>query len=189
MIPSQRTALAALAVGAAGFVVTFALGPAWFVAAGLGVALGISTWLTLNYFAPTDVQGELEDNLRRIDQVTGRIRAASHRVSDRETASALQAGCDGVPRMIDIIRGRDARVGLPLSARTLAYLSDVSDALADYVEVQDTGDPEYLRVGRRELQRLEAFTAQPDRELSEQKMDDYISSLTALNLNPPPELT
>jgi hypothetical protein len=189
MTPSQRTILSALAAGAVGFVVLFALGLTWFVATGLGVLLSISTWATLNYLAPSDKQSELEHNFREIDKSAARIRALSHRVSDRETAKALQAGCDGVPRMIDIIRGRDIGVALPLSQRSLAYLTDVARTLDDYIDVQDTGDAEYLRLGQQELQRLAAFTTQPDKELSAQKMDDYINSLTALNMNPPPELT
>jgi hypothetical protein len=91
--------------------------------------------------------------------------------------------------MIDIIRQRDLLVALPLSQRSLAYLTDVASTLDDYIDVQDTGDPEYLRLGQQELQRFAAFTTQPDRELSAQKMDDFINSLTALNMNPPPELT
>ena len=189
MTPSQRTILAALAVGAAGFVLLFALGLTWALAAGLGAVLSVSTWLTLNYFAPSDKQSALKHNFREIDKAAARIRALSHRVSDRETASALQTGCDGVPRMIDIIRQRDVRVALPLSQRSLAYLTDVASTLDDYIDVQDTSDPDYLRLGQQELQRLAAFTSQPDKELSAQRMDDYINSLTALNMNPPPELT
>jgi hypothetical protein len=189
MTPSQRSILSALAAGAAGFVLLFALGLTWVVAAGLGVVLSVSTWLTLNYLVPSDKQSALEHNYREIDKAAARIQALSHRVADRETASALQTGCDGVPRMIDIIRQRDIRVALPLSQRSLAYLTDVASTLDDYIDVQDTSDPEYLRLGQQELQRLAAFTSQPDKELSAQKMDDYINSLTALNMNPPPELT
>jgi hypothetical protein len=94
-----------------------------------------------------------------------------------------------VPRLIQIMRQRDVRVALPLSQRSLAYLTDVANTLEDYIDVQDGGDPEYIRLGRQELKRLAAFTSQPDRDLSARKMDDYINSLTALNLNPPPEIT
>ena len=189
MTPSQRTILSALATGAIGFVVLFALGFAWYLAAGLGVGLLVSSWATLNYLAPSDKQSELEHNFRGIDKAAAQIRTLSHRVTDPETAGALQTGCDAVPRMIDIIRQRDIRVALPLSARSLAYLTDVASTLDDYIDVQDSGDPELLRQGRAELARLAAFTTQPDRDLSAQKMDDYINSLTALNMNPPPELT
>jgi hypothetical protein len=189
MTPSQRTLLSALATGAAAFVILFALGMAWFLAAGLGAVLSISAWATLNYLAPSDKQGELEHNFHEIDKAATQIRTLSHRVSDSATAAALQNGCDGVPRMIDIIRQRDLLVALPLSQRSLAYLTDVASTLDDYIDVQDTGDPEYLRLGQQELQRFAAFTTQPDRELSAQKMDDFINSLTALNMNPPPELT
>jgi len=189
MTPSQRTILSALAAGAVGFVVLFAVGLAWFVAAGLAFVLSASTWATLNYLAPSDKQSELERNFREIDKAAAQIRTLSHRVFDSETSTALQTGCDAVPRMIAIIRGRDIGVALPLSQRSLAYLTDVASTLDDYIDVQEGGDPEYLRLGQQELQRLAAFTTQPDRELSAQKMDDYINSLTALNMNPPPELT
>jgi hypothetical protein len=189
MTPTQRTMLSALAAGALGFVVLFALGMTWYVAAGLGALLSVSTGFTLNYLAPSDKQSELESNFREIDKAAARIRTLSHRVADRDTAAALQAGCDGVPGMIQLMRDRDARVGLPLSQRTLAYLSDVASTLDDYIDVQESGDPEYLRLGQQELKRLATFTSQPDKELSERKMDDYINSLTALNMNPPPELS
>lgn len=189
MTPSQRSVLIAFAAGAAGFVLLFALGLDWYVAAILGVALAISAWFTVNYLAPSDAQSEVEDNLKKIDHAAGRIRGLSLRVDDRATAEALQVGCNGVPRMAQIIRSRDAAVALPLSQRSLAYLTDVAAALSDYIDVQDSADPEYLELGRKELRRLADFTTQPDRELSAQKMDDYIDSLTALNMNPPPELT
>jgi hypothetical protein len=187
--PSQRTILAAFATGAAGFVALFALGMAWYLAAGLGIVLAASAGLAINYLAPSDKQSELTRTMHEIDRAAGRIRALSHRVADRDTAAALAAGCDGVPRMAEIIRQRDVAVALPLAQRSLAYLTDVAATLEDYIDVQDSGDPEFLTMGRRELQRLAEFTTQPDRELSERKMDDYINSLTALNLNPPPELT
>jgi hypothetical protein len=189
MTPSQRTILLALAAGAVGFVVLFALGVIWPLAAGLSGLLAISAWFTLNYLAPSDKQSELDYHFREIDKAAARIRALSHRVADRDTAASLQAGCDGVPRMIEIMRARDIRVALPLAQRSLAYLTDVASTLEDYIDVQDGGDPEYLRLGQQELKRLAAFTSQPDKDLSAQKMDDYINSLTALNLNPPPELT
>ncbi|MDT7762525.1 MAG: hypothetical protein QOC63_1945 [Mycobacterium sp.] len=189
MTSIQRTILSALAAGAVGFVILLALGFAWFVAAGLGVGLALSAGLTLNYLVPSDKQSELDYNFREIDKAAARIRTLSHRVSDTETAASLQAGCDALPRMVDIIRARDIAVALPLSQRSLAYLTDVASTLDDYIDVQEGGDPEYLRLGQQELQRLAAFTTQPDKELSAQKMDDYISSLTALNMNPPPELT
>jgi hypothetical protein len=188
MTPSQRTILSALAVGAVGFVVLFALGMIWAVAAGLGVVLAISVWFTLNYLTPSDKQSELEANFRQIDKAATKIRTLSHRVADRDTAASLQAGCDGVPRLIDTMRQRDFRVGLPLSQRSLAYLTDVASTLEDYIDVQDSGDPEYLRLGQQELKRLAEFTSQPDKDLSARQMDDYINSLTALNMNPPPEI-
>jgi hypothetical protein len=189
MTPSQRTILLSLAAGVVGFVVLFGFGVQWPVAGGLGLLLAASTWLTLTYLAPSDKQSELDDNLRQIDKASARIRTLSHRVADRSTAESLQGGCDGVPRMVEIIRGRDVRVALPLAQRSLAYLTDVASTLEDYIDVQDTGDPEYIHQGQEELKKFASFTSQPDRELSEQKMDDYITSLTALNLNPPPELT
>lgn len=189
MSPSQRTTLFALAAGALGFLALFAFGVAWLPAAGLGAALSVFVWFTLNYLSPSDVQSELDDNLRRLDGYTGRIRALSLRVRDDATRSSLQAGCDAMPGMVDIIRGRDIRVALPLSQRSLLYVEDVAEALEDYIDVQDRGDSEYIRLGQRELGRFASFTSQPDRELSEQKMNEYITSLTALNLNPPPELS
>src|ERR1700742_2407836 len=98
MTPSQRTILLALAAGAVGFVILFALGVTWYLAAGLGAVLALSTWFTLNYLAPTDKQSELDVNFREIDKAAARIRNLSHRVADRQTAEALQAGCDAVPR-------------------------------------------------------------------------------------------
>lgn len=189
MTPSQRAILLALTAGAAGFVVLFALGMMWALAAGLGVALAVSVWFTLNYLSPSDTQSELDTNFKQIDKAAGRIRALSHRIADRDTAAALQAGCDGVPRMVEIIRERDIRVALPLTQRTLAYMTDVASTVEDYIDVQDGGDPEYIRLGQQELKRFESFTSQPDKDLSARKMDDYINSLTALNMNPPPELT
>ena len=189
MTPSQRTMLSALAAGSLGFVVLFALGVTWYVAGGLGALLALSVWFTLNYLAPSDKQSELDHNFKEIDKAAARIRALSHRVSDRDTARSLASGCDGVPQMIQIMRERDVRVALPLSQRTLAYVTDVASTLADYIDVQDGGDPEYIRLGQQELKRFVTFTSQPGKELSERKMDDYINSLTALNLNPPPELT
>jgi hypothetical protein len=189
MTPSQRTILSALAAGALGFVVLFALGVTWYLAAGLSVLLAVSVWFTVNYLMPSDKQSELDDNFRHIDKAAARIRTLSHRVVDRDTAASLVAGCDGVPRMIEIMRQRDVRVALPLSQRTLAYLTDVASTLEDYIDVQDGGDPEYIRLGQQELKRLAAFTSQPDKDLSARKMDDYINSLTALNMNPPPELS
>jgi hypothetical protein len=189
MTPSQRTILIALAAGAVGFVVLFALSVSWPIAAVLSLVLAGSVWFTLNYLTPTDKQSELEHNFREIDKASTRIRALSHRVADRDTATSLQAGCDAVPRMIGIIRSRDVRVGLPLSQRTLAYLTDVAGTVEDYIDVQDNGDPEYIKMGQDELKRFAAFTSQPDKDLSAQRMDDYINSLTALNLNPPPELS
>ncbi len=188
MTPSQRTILAALALGALGFLVLFALGVTWPMAVGLGLLLTASVWFTVNYLTPSDKDGQLDDNLRRIDKAAVRIRALTVRVADGQTQAALAAGCDGVPRMIEIIRQRDVRVALPLSQRSLAYLTDVASTLEDYIDVQDSGDPEYVRLGQEELKRLAEFTAQPDRELTAKKMDDYINSLTALNMNPPPEL-
>lgn len=189
MTPSQRTILFSLAAGALGFLVLFGLGVTWPLAAGLGVLLAVSVWFTLNYLTPTDKQSEVDDNLRHIDRIAGKIRALSNRIADRETRLSLQTGCDGVPRMIQIIRQRDTRVALPLSQRSLTYVEDVASALQDYIDVQDGGDPEYIRLGQQELKRFAAFTSQPDKDLSAKKMDDYINSLTALNLNPPPELT
>jgi hypothetical protein len=68
-------------------------------------------------------------------------------------------------------------------------VTDVVSTVEDYIDVQDSGDDEYLRLGRQELKRFAEFASQPDRDLSARQMDDYINSLTALNLNPPPELT
>ena len=65
----------------------------------------------------------------------------------------------------------------------------MASTLDDYIDVQDGGDPEYIRLGQQELKRFAVFTSQPDKDLSARKMDDYIDSLTALNLNPPPEIT
>jgi hypothetical protein len=178
----------ALAAGALGFVVLFAFGVPWYFDVVLGLVLAGSVWFTLNYLAPTDMQSELDKNLALIDRAAVLIRTLSMRVADRGTASSLAAGCDGVPRMVDLIRQRDVRVALPLSQRSLAYLTDVASTVEDYIDVQDTGDPEYLLQGQQELKRFAAFTAQPDKDMSAQKMDDYINSLTALNLNPPPEL-
>lgn len=189
MTPSQRTILSALAAGAVGFVVLFALSVMWPVATGLGAVLALSVWLTLHYVTPSDQQSELDRNIAQIDKAAVRIRALSHRVADHTTQSALQEGCDSVPRLIDLVRQRDVRVGVPLSQRSLAYLTDVAATLEDYIDVQDNGDPEYIRMGQQELARIASFTSQPDKDLSEQKMDDYINSLTALNLNPPPELS
>lgn len=189
MTPSQRTILLSLAAGALGFVVLFALGVTWYLAAGLGVLLSLSAWFTLYYLAPSDTKSELDANFRQIDKAAARIRALSLRIADRDTAASLQAGCDAVPRMIDLIGQRDLRVALPLSQRTLAYVTDVASTVEDYIDVQDSGDEEYLRLGRQELKRFAEFTSQPDRDLSARQMDDYINSLTALNLNPPPELT
>lgn len=189
MTPSQRTILLSLAAGALGFLVLFGFGVTWLLAGGLGLVMAVSAWFTLNYLTPTDKQSELDHNLQRIDRSAGMIRALSHRVADRETQVSLQAGCDGVPRMIQIIRQRDALVALPLSQRSLTYVQDVASTLQDYIDVQDGGDPEYIRLGQQELKRFVTFTSQPDKDLSAQKMDDYINSLTALNLNPPPELT
>ena len=189
MTPSQRTLLVALASGAAGFVVLFALGVGWPLAAGLGAGLALSVWFALSYLTPSDTQGELNDCFRQIYKTAARIRALSLRVSDRATAAALQSGCDGVQRMIELIRQRDVRVALPLAQRSLAYVTNVAGALDDYVDVQHSGDPEYLRLGREELKRLADFTSQPDKDLSARQMDEYINSLTALNLNPPPELS
>jgi hypothetical protein len=189
MTPSQRAILSSLAAGALAFVVLFALGVMWAIAAGLGALLAVSVWFTLNYLSPSDKQSELDANFRQIDKAAGRIRALSHRVADRDTAASLQAGCDGVPRMIEILRERDIRVALPLSQRTLAYVTDVASTVEDYIDVQDSGDPEYIRLGQQELKRFASFTSQPDKDLSARRMDDYINSLTALNMNPPPELT
>jgi uncharacterized membrane protein len=189
MTPSQRTTLAALAAGAVGFVVLFALGVNWPIAVILGIVLAVSVGFTLNYLAPSDKQSELDDNFVQIDKAAATIRALSGRVSDRKTAAALRAGCDGVPRMIALIRDRDIRVGLPLSQRSLSYLAGVQSTLEAYTQVQHGGDPEYIRLGQQELRRFAKFTAQPDKELSARQMDEYINSLTALNMNPPPELS
>lgn len=189
MTPSQRTILYALAAGALGFVVLFGLGVMWPLAGGLGVLLAVSVWFTLSYLAPSDKQSELDHNFRQIDKAAATIRILSHRVADRDTAASLQAGCDGVPRLIEIMRQRDVRVAIPLSQRSLAYVTDVASTLEDYIDVQDGGDPDYIRLGQQELKRFAAFTSQPDKDLSARKMDDYIESLTALNLNPPPEFT
>jgi hypothetical protein len=91
--------------------------------------------------------------------------------------------------MIELIRARDIRVGLPLAQRSLSYLAGVQSTLESYTHVQHGGDPEYVRLGQQELRRFAEFTSQPDRELSARQMDDYINSLTALNMNPPPELS
>jgi hypothetical protein len=189
MTPSQRAILSSLAAGALGFVVLSALGLTWALAAGLGAALAVSVWLMLDYLSPTDSQSELDANFKEIDKGAGRIRTLSLRVADVDTAKALQTGCDGVPRMVQIMREKDIRVALPLSQRTLAYVTDVAGTVEDYIDVQDGGDPEFLRLGQQELQRFAAFTSQPDKDLSARKMDDYINSLTALNMNPPPELS
>jgi hypothetical protein len=189
MTPSQRTLLAALAVGALGFLVVFVLGVWWPFAAMLGVGLGASSWFALNYLTPSDSQSELTGCFRKIDRAAATIRNLSHQVADRKTAESLQSGCDGIPRMIELIGQRDVRVALPLAQRSLAYVTNVAGALEDYVAVQRSGDPEYLRLGRQELQRFADFTSQPDKDLSARQMDEYISSLTALNLNPPPELS
>lgn len=189
MTPSQRTILSALAAGAAGFVILFALGVMWPVAAALGALLAVSVWFMVHYLAPSDKQSAVDYNVKQIDKAAVKIRALSHRVADPQTQASLHAGCDAVPRLIQLMRSRDIRVALPLSERSLAYLTDVGSTLEDYIDVQDSGDPEYLRMGQQELKRFASFTSQPDKDLSEQKMDDYINSLTALNLNPPPELT
>jgi len=65
MTPSQRTLLVALASGAAGFVVLFALGVGWPLAAGLGAGLALSVWFALSYLTPSDTQGELNDCFRQ----------------------------------------------------------------------------------------------------------------------------
>ena len=189
MAPSQRTILAALAAGAVGFVVLFALGVTWPIAVILAIVLAVSVGFTLSYLAPSDSQSDLEENIRQITTTTTAIRALGHRVTDRTTAAALQAGCDGVPRMIELIRARDIRVGLPLAQRSLSYLAGVQSTLESYTQVQHGGDPEYIRLGQQELRRFAEFTSQPDRELSARQMDDYINALTALNMNPPPELS
>jgi hypothetical protein len=189
MTPSQRSILAALGAGAAGFVVLFALGMSWPLAAVLGVVLAVSVWFLVNYLSPTDTQSEVEQNFRQIEKTAKTIHGLSTRVSDRETATALQGGCNGIPRMIALIGQRDPAVALPLSQRSLAYVTNVAGALEDYIDVQHGGDPEYLRIGRLELRRFAEFSSQPDKDLSARQMDDYISSLTALNLNPPPELS
>jgi hypothetical protein len=187
--PSQRTTLFAVAAAALGFLILFALGVTWYFDVILALVFGGSVWFTLNYLAPTDTQSELDHNVGLIERATVLIRNLSLRVTDGPTQHALAAGCDGVPRLVQLIRQRDPRVGLPLSQRSLAYLTDVASTLEDYIDVQDSGDPEYVRMGQEELKRFEAFTTQPDKDMSAQKMDDYINSLTALNLNPPPELT
>jgi hypothetical protein len=189
MTPSQRTTLSALAVGAVGFVVPFALGVTWPIAVMLGIVLGVSVAFTLNYLAPSDKQSELDENFRQINKTTTAIRALSLGVTDRTTAAALQSGCDQIPRMIELIRERDVRVGLPLSQRSLAYITNVESTLGAYIDVQHGGDPEYIRLGQQELRRFTEFTSQPDKDLSARQMDEYINSLTALNMNPPPELT
>lgn len=189
MTPSQRTMLSALAAGAVGFLVLFALNVSWPVSAVLAVVLAVSTRFSLSYLMPSDTQSEVDTNFSQIEKVTARIRALSQRVGDRKTASCLQSGCDGVPRMLAIIRTRDVRVALPLSQRSLAYLTNVESTLEDYIEIQDSGDPQYVHLGQQELRRFAEFTAQPDKDLSARQMDDYINSLTALNMNPPPELT
>ncbi|OAN33571.1 hypothetical protein [Mycolicibacterium iranicum] len=189
MTPSQRSILLALATGVGGFLVLFAFGVAWLLSAGLGALLAVFALFTLNYLSPTDKQGELDDNVRRLDQFTTRIRALSLRVADDETRASLQAGCDAMPGMIEIIRSRDIRVALPLSQRSLLYVKDVAETLDDYVDIQDQADAKYLALGQQELQKFVSFARQPDRELSEQKMNEYINSLTALNLNQPPELS
>lgn len=188
MTPSQRTTLFALAAGALGFLILFAFDVSWYFDVILGLVLAGSVWFTLNYLAPTDAQRELDKNIALISRAAVVIRTLSLRVTDRDTQASLAAGCDGVPRMVDLIRQRDVRVALPLAQRSLAYLTDVASTVEDYIDVQNTGDPEYIRLGQQELKRFAAFTSQPDKEMSAQKMDDYISSLTALNLNPPPEL-
>jgi hypothetical protein len=187
--PTQRTILGALAAGAVGFIVVFALGVSAPLAAGLGVVLAASAWFTLHYLAPSDNQSELESNFREIDKAGAKIRALSHRVADRDTAESLTAGCDGLPGMLTLIRQRDIRVAVPMSERCLAYITDVASTLDDYIDVQDTGDPEFIGLGQQELKRFASFTTQPDKDLSAKKMEDYINSLTALNLNPPPELS
>lgn len=189
MTPSQRTVLVALATGALAFVLLFAFGVSPALSAGLGVLLAASVWFTVNYLTPTDKQSELDSNFRQIDKAAARIRTLSHRVTDRDTAESLQAGCDGVPGLVQLIGQRDLRVAVPMSQRCLAYVTDVAATLEDYIDVQDVGDPEYIRLGQQELKRFAAFAAQPDKDLSARKMEDYINSLTALNLNPPPELS
>jgi hypothetical protein len=74
MTPSQRTFLLSLASGALGFVVLFALGVTWYLAAGLGVLLTLSAWFTLNYLTPADSQSELDANFGQIDKAAARIR-------------------------------------------------------------------------------------------------------------------
>jgi len=189
MVPSQRTILLAMAAGAVGFVVLFALGVGWPLAVALGALLAMSAWFTLNYLAPTDKQSELKDNFDQIEKTTTTIRALSQKVTDPATAAALQSGCDGVPRMIALIGQRDIAVALPLAERSRTYVATVATALKDYIAVQDNGDPEYLQLGRQELKRFDQFCSQPDREMSEQHMNDYIDSVTALNMTPPPELS
>lgn len=189
MTPSQRTILSALAAGSVGFLVIFAMGVTWPIAALLGIALAGSVWFILNYLAPSDKQSELDDNFSQIGTSAATIRALSHRVSDRKTAACLQSGCDSVPGLIAMIRTRDVRVGLPLSQRSLSYLASVESTLKAYIDVQNGGDPEYIRLGQQELRRFADFTSQPDKDLSSRQMDQYINSLTALNMNPPPELT
>jgi hypothetical protein len=194
MVPSQRTILLAMAAGAVGFVVLFALGVGWPLAVALGALLAMSAWFTLNYLAPTDKQSELKDNFDQIEKTATTIRALSQKVTDPATAAALQSGCDGVPRMIALIGQRDIAVALPLAERSRTYVATVATALKDYIAVQDNGDPEYgdpeyLQLGRQELKRFDQFCSQPDREMSEQHMNDYIDSVTALNMTPPPELS
>lgn len=189
MTPSQRTILSALAAGAVGFLVLFAFGVTWSIAALLGIVLAVSLWFTLNYLAPSDKQSELDDSFRQINKAATMIRALSPRVTDRKTAACLQSGCDGVPGMIAMIRTRDVNVGLPLAQRSLAYLTNVESTLKAYIDVQHGDDSEYIRLGQQELRRFADFTSQPDKDLSARQMDEFISSLTALNMNPPPELT
>ena len=71
MTPSQRTILVAMAAGAGGFVVLFALGVGWPVAVALGAALAMSAWFTVNYLAPTDKQSELKDDFAQIETLYG----------------------------------------------------------------------------------------------------------------------
>jgi hypothetical protein len=91
--------------------------------------------------------------------------------------------------MIAMIRTRGVNVGLPLAQRSLAYLTNVESTLEAYIDVQHGDDSEYIRLGQQELRRFADFTSQPDKDLSARQMDEFISSLTALNMNPPPELT
>ena len=178
-----------MATGAGGFVVLFALGVGWPVAVALGAVLAISAWFTVNYLAPTDKQSELKDNFAQIEKTAATIRTLSQEVRDPATSAALQSGCNGIPRMIGLIGQRDVDVALPLAERSQTYLTTVATTLKDYIAVQDSGDPDYLQLGRQELKRFAQFCSQPDRELSEQHMNDYINSVTALNLTPPPELS